>query len=229
MTLRAVRRASSTTSNRAGPWKRPGCLDRRQHQGMQRGRRRYFFGQSPEADTRRQYSKPRPGSDDRERDRQSRPGRQKQRIGNCSRLRQRQRAERGKSKQCVRPEIVERECEGHRVIVAGLADPSNLAAEQQPGQEDRVAEPQDRAQKNRVDCLDRVIDQEARCSAEITPKRRPRQNVDGTGELRREPHHQDANEKRDACIGTDVLARCFGKCERNASPRPACRSRPAIR
>ena len=62
---------------------------------MQRGRRRYFFGQSPEADTRRQTPSAWPGGDDRERDRQGRPARKKQRIGNRSWMRQRQRAERG--------------------------------------------------------------------------------------------------------------------------------------
>ncbi len=229
MTLRAVRNAPSTALDRAGPWKRLRCLDCGQHQGAQCGRRRYFFRQPPEPDPRGQNPQRWPRGDDRERNRQSRSGRKKQRVRDRPRMRQRQRAERRNTKQRVRPEIVERQREWHGVIVAGLADPSYLMAEQQPRQEHRVAEPQDRTQQDRVDGLDRVIGQEACRSAKLTAKRGPRQNVDGAGELRREPHHQDADKKRHARIGTNVLSRGFDETRAKASPRPACRSRPAIR
>ena len=45
-------------------------------------------------------------------------------------------------------------------IVAGLSDPANFAAEQKAGEEDRMAEPEDRTKHDRIQGFDDVVHDE---------------------------------------------------------------------
>ena len=49
---------------------------------------------------------------------------------------------------------MQRQRERHRMIVTGLADPADFVAEQQADEEDRMADPQDRAKQDRIHRFD---------------------------------------------------------------------------
>src|SRR4029077_15368665 len=99
----------------------------------------------------------------------------------------------------------QRKGEGNRVIVVYLTDPADLATEKQASQEDRMAHTENWTQQDRVHGLDDEVDKETAGAAELATKLRSKQNVDHTCNLRREPHHQHADEQHYARVRTDKI------------------------
>ena len=129
--------------------------------------------------------------------------------------------------QRVRPEITQRQCQRHRMIVADLPHPADFAIEQQTKEKDRMADPQDRTQDDRVHRFDEEIDDEAPGAAECAALLRRQQDVEGARDFRREPHHEHPRQQRASGIGAHDGSGIITQHERGRARARASRSRPA--
>ena len=110
-------------------------------------------------------------------------------------------AKRDTSYEGLGPEIMQRQFQRHRVIVADLPHPADFAIEQQTKEKDRMADPEDRTQDDRVRGFDQEVDDKAPGPAECAALLRRQQHVEGAGDFRREPHHEHPRQQCATDIG----------------------------
>ena len=101
------------------------------------------------------------------------------------------------------------------MIVANLPHPVDVAVKQPAKQKDRMADPEDRAQDDRIDRFNRKIDGEPAAAAEGAAFVLIKQNIHRARDLRREPHHEDPDQQRASGIGSHDVGGIVTQSERD--------------